>query len=1058
MADQTGPTKADVENQKEITSLQKSQADYANQWLSSIREGQMILSDQLDQQKTAAEKLNETYEKLKEHVLDTGSEFTKTFKKIEGLQKSFDQILDTSEKAGQSLSKWNKAIAGFKLSIKGTGFLLKETFMLPARVVGKFFSPIIDGATSTFSKMSDLLTGLFQNPAFKVFKFIGGALVSVFSAGLKYATRFVKFMVALPLKVAGAAAKIGNSLRNDLVMTIGTAVEATKEMFDISEKYGSGAGSAIKSFADSSKDSLLEFRDITSDSVKLFGEGAAGVAARMQALSQRLGEMGAFADLFGDSLKSVTNGSADQFNFMEKSLRSLGATAEDVAYISQEAAKSGQNINTILLNMQKDLSAVSAGSNVNRKIISKNFLTMRKNIQDFGHLSTRELLETSAALTKMGLSAQDAAGMFGKLDTFESAAQMSAMLSQSFGMNLDALKLIKAENPQEIFEDLRTSMMSTGRSFEQLNRHEKSLLASTTGLSQTALKSLFDFRDAGMSYEEAMQKMKENSPEAKQLKAFEDMTGSLKEIKNIMQDTSFFSSFFKGLRTSIVLASGIGDKFIQVSKRMEEFYLTTLDFGKDKEVMGAFKSAFKPIEDTLTSLIGDGTPNNKGLFDTDILKNTVKPFMKNFAGFLGDAFSGRETVAKSQQNFTRYLNKTFNFKEIMNSPGNPGMTLFKIGGKLVGQVLKGFAVVGPGLVDSLAEGFKSLVDFIDSGSTMPLNESFKKIFNLTENDSNAISISINKVMDTITQKVLPSMFKLTKPVFRFVKDAIVFIVKTAWNTVTRQLEDTTLGKILFSGSQGTSELEEEIKTGKALGLNISDVNQNLEEDILKGGDLRQARGIGSLISIVENELSKKNINNTQQSSLNNILKDLNEIKQNKQYKRDAFTDFDDVMKRHLKTLKEMKNPETQDIKQIKVNSANDWFSDLFGGKSVVQNGPSGMSITNLSDGDQILAGMEDGPIVNAIKYSGNAVSSLISGLSNLLYSTPQNSTKVIQQNTNSQPIELVINMDGKVVAKQLIAADIVGMAKNPAYANGATVLGDGATRNQSGGSNESAAV
>ena len=131
------------------------------------------------------------------------------------------------------------------------------------------------------------------------------------------------------------------------------------------------------------------------------------------------------------------------------------------------------------------------------------------------------------------------------------------------------------------------------------------------------------------------------------------------------------------------------------------------------------------------------------------------------------------------------------------------------------------------------------------------------------------------------------------------------------------------------------------------------------------------------------------------------------------------------------------------------------------GKSVVYKSSNGIDVTSLNPKDKVTAVMNGGPFDNLVQYAGEAVGAIIdfyssqfSAIGNFLDISGNNNN----QQSNNQPIELVINLDGKVVAKQLIAADIIGMAKNPAVARGATVLNDGSTRNQSGGSNEISAL
>lgn len=1085
MSDQTGPSRDDVQNQQAMETSLNNQADIVNRLNESLRE-RVGLEEQsaqnLEGQADFMSSVRDALEEMADHYHTFRKENEKFKKSLEDAAKQND---DNESGAIKMFNSYKKSMTIMKL-------FKKNLFNITAQS-GKLFKTMFSPIGTLVEKLRifivDALDAIASHPLVKIavvlyksLEKVGKMMVGIFTQGIKFGTRFVKFTAGLPLKIAGVAAKIGNSLRQDLIMTIGTATEATKELFDISSEYGSGAGSAIKSFADASSSSLLEFRDITSDSVKLFGKGAAGIAARMQTLAQRLGEMGSYADLFGESLKGVTGGSAEQFNFMEKSLRSLGATAEDVAYMSQEAAKQGVSINTVLFNTRMSLKNVAKESGVNQKMISKNFLVLRRDIINFGHLSTEQLQQTSAELIKMGLSAQDAASMFGKLDTFESAAQMSAMLSQSFGMNLDALKLIKAENPQEIFEDLRDSMMSTGRSFDELNRHEKSLMASTTGLSAASLKALMDFRDTGMSYEEAMKKMKENSPEARQLKAFDSMTGSLKEIKNIMSDTSFLSSFMKGLTSSIVLATGLGDKFQAVSKRMEDFYLAAISFGKDSNLMSGFRGAFKPIEDTINVLVGSGG-SDKGLFSVDKLSG-VKDFMNTFTRYLGRAFKDGSNVVEIQNDFSKFINRSFDPESFLSNANNPGMTLFKAGGKLIGQFLKGFAAIGPGMINFLNKGLTHVVDYITGQGSLfggsAITEQLVKLFGLSKTDQEGIINTFNLLVDTVIGQGGPLMrmiYWMNREAIKLVSSAVLKIGEAIWDSLfgynsyiyqtfkTWALTNPVgqLFRVLgLVGDVGPFKSQEGIFK-KAVESNVGVTLKNLDLTKMAGNnfDEQQAADVGKLYSALLNEQKKNPTNQAIQDLIDTIKSQRDNI--------DTFSFRDDkVIKNIIDKAAGIRGDSEVPSLIIKKQQANDWFSDMFGagGKAVVERSSGGMTVTSLPPGDQLVAGMEGGPVVNAIKYSGSAVSGLVRKVDQLIQQKQAGSVNVIQQGgaLDNKPIhiELVMEKGGEVLAQKLIppllSNDIIGKATNPSMLKGARGLGDFSTRNFSGGSTEGSSV
>ena len=114
---------------------------------------------------------------------------------------------------------------------------------------------------------------------------------------------------------------------------------------------------------------------------------------------------------------------------------------------------------------------------------------------------------------------------------------------------------------------------------------------------------------------------------------------------------------------------------------MQEFYITALDFGKDAALMKSFRSACKPIEDTIDALIGEGG-SDKGLFDTDKLQDSVKPFFKGFSDILAKSFKKDANILDLQNEFSKKLGSAFSFEAFINSPNNHATQLFKTGGKL----------------------------------------------------------------------------------------------------------------------------------------------------------------------------------------------------------------------------------------------------------------------------------------------------------------------------------------------------------------------------------------
>jgi hypothetical protein len=198
--------------------------------------------------------LDQSLEKEKERIKTTvnftdalnslSEEYDSFIKKNDSMSKALEKFKKEIDRSDKSIGSFSKRMLKMSGGLTKFGLNVKNAFVGIGGVF-KSFSQVVVKYLDTIAKHP--LVAIFVQvykvieKTFGAIKTLGSIMFTVFSQSLKYATRFVKFMVSLPLKIAGAAAKIGNSLRQDLIMTIGSAIESTKEMFDISEKYGSGA-------------------------------------------------------------------------------------------------------------------------------------------------------------------------------------------------------------------------------------------------------------------------------------------------------------------------------------------------------------------------------------------------------------------------------------------------------------------------------------------------------------------------------------------------------------------------------------------------------------------------------------------------------------------------------------------------------------------------------------------------------------------------------------------------------------------------------------------------
>ena len=652
-------------NIQALTSLAKSTKEVKE----NLKTSDEYMKDFADSAETAANNFEKSSKKV-DQVLKGTVKFvdkafgTKLMKRAEKLHKS---ALNT----GNAIKGWfgalRKADSGFKkIQIAANGLALA-------------INKTLGGLLEIIPVFGKVLSGIFSIGA-AITKTIIGALTSALSA----AGQFAKFLVTLPASIANRAAEIGNKLRQELVEVIGQAVENTKELFDMA----SNGGSAFARLGNIAKGSLLSFQSVNSTMTKLFGFGAQGAANMVSSVTKNIADMGLFADVFAKS----TTRTGESIEFITRMTKGMGMQGDDLNYVVREAMKNGEHYFETMTRMKESSDSVSAEFGLNRKLLSKNFFQLRKDITNFGHLSDIELQKVAARATQLGVEMKDLAGVFNKFGTFEDAANSAALLSQTFGMNVDALQLIRAEDPMEIVRMFRDSMMATGRSFDDLNRHEKALMATHTGMSVETLKTAMNYRNVGKSYEEIKKIMNDQKPEERQIRAMKDMRSSMSEIQKIMDKKDFLTSFTDGLSKTILYSTKFKSELIGMSKNMQNFYENGLRVdSKDVDRILA------PFSDIMKSI--------RKLFSPREFKKVTKQFLKSLGDFVTQIKPSSIPNWKGISNkWHREIYGLFDLKRLVNNKGFIGKLTREVG-KIIGFVLKAITIAAPAIIQGVGDMF-----------------------------------------------------------------------------------------------------------------------------------------------------------------------------------------------------------------------------------------------------------------------------------------------------------------------------------------------------------------
>jgi len=467
------------------------------------------------------------------------------------------------------------------------------------------------------------------------------SLFNVFTSLIGAATKFFTFSLTLPFTISKFAASIGNKIRTELVEVIQTAGEEAKESFDLTSHIGQSAAK----LTNMSKGLLKAFQSPRTRLSKLFGMGAQGAARFLTETFKAVDGMGHYAEFFGQSLL----GSVESGQYLIEMQRAMGLGQKEMAYYAMEAFNSGKHPVDVLHDTSTLLKEAADNNDLDFKALTKGFNTLRTNIVDFGHMSSNEIKNLVVKLRKMKVKTDDAVSVFKKFTTLEEASKASAMLFQSFNMNIDAFDLLNSRNPGEMLQQFRDAMFETGRSFKDLNRHEKALLSSTIGISENGLKSLMNYMDVGLTYDQAKKKMEEQDPSKQQIKMIKGLTSTIKLFQKTMEFKSPFDAFFQGLTKNMSMHNKLKSSTISLSKIYEDFFHLGLNFNTNElnAMLLPIANVLKKISETLT---GPG------------FKNTIQAATSAAGNLLsGVAYDLNDKKSKEMIKFTKKIQSSAEF-------------------------------------------------------------------------------------------------------------------------------------------------------------------------------------------------------------------------------------------------------------------------------------------------------------------------------------------------------------------------------------------------------------
>lgn len=447
----------------------------------------------------------------------------------------------------------------------------------------------------------------------KALSFAGGMASSFLSLAASVGSAlfsFAKAVIGFPFAVLQGLI--------DMSQRGGGSSELAEALREIRKEFGylnKTAGGAIVQLAKNMKGELAN----TGLRVyRTFGN----LAERLKYFTEYAKNLGETVDAVFSNLKASSAEALGAFN------KGLGLTAAGQKGVAQRALATGQDLNEINRQIGNYAIQLSSAFGVTMKLVARDVGEMMADFEHFGNISVQELSQVAVFARKLGIEVKSLGKLVDKFLNFEDAANSAAQLSQAFGMNVDAFKLMSEQDPAKKLEMLRKGFFATGRTIENMTAQERRLLATQTGLGESELALAFSQKSRSVSYADI--KKKGDAAQKSQLtqeQVLQKLAGAIERLVKSgeglkggffdvfmqgfttgIQRTQEFRQLMRALRQSlrIVFYAGIqvGQMFMRLFPGVQDFFVglrRVFDPGAMTQLMNKVRDAFGEFFQMMTT-------------------------------------------------------------------------------------------------------------------------------------------------------------------------------------------------------------------------------------------------------------------------------------------------------------------------------------------------------------------------------------------------------------------------------------------------------------------------
>lgn len=551
------------------------------------------------------------------------------------LEQSYSSQVDTVQKLATAFGQINTS--GF---IDGMNTMTKSMMDFQGKVntVGKT-------SESAFKKMSKTVEDAGKAFKDKFPKSVGLAVgaISGFAQSIRdvlsagkgiagFIATFVGGIGSITMSILSIPLKIFEGLV-DMASKGPQMTEFAQAVEDVRKQFGAFSGPGSKAVFDTFEN-FKGFQATGLSVYRVFGNWA----EQLQAVLKLATALGPTFDLMINEFKE-SGGAIMGFQ------KGLGLSEEAMKGVSMRAITMGTKAVPMFIDMTKQTQALGKAFGLTAKVLARDVGEALKDVKHFGSMTVKELAESATYTHKLGLEFKDILGIVDAFDSFDTAAQNAAKLGQAFGIQVDAFKMMKEQDPAKRIDMVRKAMAKSGIDASKMDRQNIALLASTTGLSEEQTRQAFSLKNQGASMKDIQ---KQGDLAAKKTMTQEQAMAKLSDsiermVKAGTLANSYWQNFVNGISAGLQYSKDFRDIMVGIRKGLWDVFHIGMQLGRAlptifpglKDILGGLADFFKP-QKFANLFSGISKEVTKLLSGEDSISAFMEHLQSTFADFYDD--------------------------------------------------------------------------------------------------------------------------------------------------------------------------------------------------------------------------------------------------------------------------------------------------------------------------------------------------------------------------------------------------------------------------------------